>query len=81
MYLQGEQVVLNCQSDGGPQLEYSWIFSGNEISSTQSLTISNVNDSNEGTYTCNVTNIAGSNSGTITVDGRFVRQWLLLNRD
>ena len=67
MYSQGEQLVLNCQSDGGPQLEYTWIFSGNEISNSQTLTIDNVTASNGGDYTCNVTNDAGYDIDTVTV--------------
>ena len=72
MHSQGEQLVLNCQSDGGPQLEYAWVFEGNEIANTPTLTIDNVNASNGGDYTCNVTNDAGYDSDTITVYGKFV---------
>ena len=71
MYSQGEQLVLTCQSDGGLQLEYTWIFSGNEISNNQTLTIDNVNASNGGDYICNVTNDAGYNSDTVTVYSEF----------
>ena len=70
-YSQGEQLVFNCQSDGGPQLDYTWIFSGNEISNDQTLTIDNVTASNGGEYTCNVTNNAGYNSDTVTVYSKF----------
>ena len=72
MYSQGEQLVLNCQSDGGPQLEYTWIFSGSEISNNPTLTIDNVTASNGGEYTCNVTNDAGYDSDTVTVYSEFV---------
>ena len=71
MYLQGEQLVLNCQSDGGPQLEYDWIFEGSEIANIPTLTIDNVNISNGGDYTCNVTNDAGYENDTITVYSKF----------
>ena len=67
-----EQLVLNCLSDGGPQLEYAWIFSGNEISNNQTLIIYNVTDSNGGDYTCNVTNDAGYESDTVTVYSKYV---------
>ena len=72
MYSQGEQLMLICQSDGGPQLEYTWIFSGSEISNNQILTIDNVTASNGGDYICNVTNDAGYDSDTVTVYSEFV---------
>ena len=72
MYSQGEQLILNCQSDGGPQLQYTWIFSGNEISNNQTLTIDNVTAFNGGEYTCRVTNDAGYDSDTVTVYSEFV---------
>ena len=73
MYPQGDQLMLNCLSEGGPQLEYSWIFSSNQIASTPILTVDNVNVSNGGEYTCNVTNEAGSESDTITVYSKFYK--------
>ena len=72
MYLQGEQLVLNCQSDGGPELQYAWMFNSNEITNTSTLTINNVNTSNGGEYTCIVTNDAGSDNDTVTVDSKLV---------
>ena len=72
MYLQGEQLMLNCQSEGGPQLKYLWKVSGNQIANTSNLTIDNVNASNEGDYSCNVTNDAGTESDTITVYSKQV---------
>ena len=72
MYPHGVQLVLNCQSEGGPQLQYSWIFSDSEIANTSTLTIDIVNASNGGNYTCNVTNNAGFESNTITVYSEFV---------
>ena len=71
IYSQGEQLVLNCQSDSSSLL-YSWIFSGNEISNDQTLTIDNVTVSNGGEYTCNVTNYGGYDSDTVTVYSKFV---------
>ena len=72
MYPQGDQLMLNCLSEGGLELEYSWIFSGSVIANTPTVTINNVNDSNGGDYTCNVTNDAGYDSDTITVYGKHV---------
>ena len=69
LYNQGEQLQLNCSSEGGPVLEYSWIFSGSIIpnANISTLTINNVNTTHAGDYTCNVTNDAGTDCDTITV--------------
>ena len=68
-YSQGQQLQLTCSSEGGPQLEYTWIFSNDVIpnQSTIRLTIDNVTTTNGGDYTCNVTNDAGADYNTITV--------------
>ena len=71
MYPQGYELMLSCLSEGGPELEYSWIFSNMEIATTSNLIINNVNASNGGNYTCNVTNEAGAESDTITVYSKF----------
>ena len=68
-YSQGQQLQLNCSSEGGPQLEYTWLFSDdiipNENDST--LIIDNVTTTDGGNYTCNVTNDAGVDYNIITV--------------
>ena len=74
LYSQGEQLQLNCLSEGGPVLEYSWIFSGDVIPdvNTITLTIDNLNTTYAGDYTCNVTNNAGYQSNTVTVYGKLL---------
>ena len=72
IYAQGEQLMLYCLSEGGPELEYSWVFEGNNIANTPNLAINNVNATNEGDYTCNVTNDAGYEIDTIIVYSEFV---------
>ena len=69
LYNQGEQLRLNCPSEGGPVLEYTWLLSGNIIpnANTDTLIIDNVNTTHAGDYTCNVTNDAGYRNDTITV--------------
>ena len=69
LYNQGEQLQLNCSSEGGPILEYTWLLSGDIIpnANTSTLIIDNVNTIHAGDYTCNVTNNAGTDTNTITV--------------
>ena len=69
MYNEGEQLQLNCSSEGGPILEYTWLLLGNTISdaNTSTLIIDNVNTTYGENYTCSVTNDAGTDSDTITV--------------
>ena len=69
LYNQGEQLQLNCLSEGGPVLEYTWLLSGGIIpnANTSTLTINTVATADGGNYTCNVTNIAGYASNTTTV--------------
>ena len=67
LYFQGDQLVLNCTSEGGPQLQYSWVFLGESISNTSMLIIDIVNTSHGRDYICIVTNIAGSDNDTVTV--------------
>ena len=47
LYNQGEQLQLNCSSEGGPVLEYTWLLSGDMIpnANTNTLTINNANTS------------------------------------
>ena len=74
LYNEGEQLQLNCSSEGGPVLEYTWLLSGNIIpnAKTGTLTINNVNTTHAGDYTCNVTNDAGYQSNGITVYSKLL---------
>ena len=78
LYNQGEQLQLNCSSEGGPVLEYSWSLSGGIIPNVNStdilFIIDNVNTTHAGDYTCNVTNDAGNNRDTITVYSKYYFQ-------
>ena len=69
LYNRGEQLQLNCSSEGGPILEYTWLLSGSisPIAYVSTLVINNVSTTNGGDYTCNVTNNAGTENDTITV--------------
>ena len=68
-YTQGGQLQLTCVSEGGPELEYTWLMSGSMIDNVNNNTyiIINVTTSHGGDYTCNVTNNAGHDSKTITI--------------
>ena len=60
-------IELNCTSEGGLQLEYSWIFLNSLIDNDYTLNIISATVSNGGIYTCNVTNNAGFDSNATTV--------------
>ena len=66
-YAHRSNIELNCASNGGPQLEYRWIFSNNTIGNDTVLNINNATTFNGGNYTCNVTNNAGSDSTMTTI--------------
>lgn len=68
-FSEGDQLQLNCFSEGGSALEYIWLLPGNTSISTNTSTliIYNITASDGGDYTCNVTNDAGHESSTITV--------------
>ena len=72
-YPHGSNIELTCTSEGGPQLEYNWIFSNNIVDSDAMLNINNATVSNGGDYTCNVTNAAGYDSNTTTVYSELIQ--------
>ena len=67
-YPYGSDIELTCISEGGPELEYSWIFSSNGIVDNDDvLDITSATISHGGEYTCNVTNDAGYNSSSTII--------------
>ena len=82
LYNQREQLQLNCLSEGGPLLEYTWMFSDDIIpnANTDTLIIDNVNTTHAGDYSCNVTNDAGTDSDTITVDSKSLYSVILMGK-
>ena len=74
LYNHGEQLQLNCSSEGGPVLEYIWLLSDIIIPnfSTSTVTIDYVSTSHAGDYTCKVTNSAGTDSVSITVYSKLI---------
>ena len=78
-YPYGSDIELNCTSEGGPRLDFSWIFSNITIDRDDAtLNIDNVTVTNGVNYTCNVNNNAGVSSNTTTVYSEFIK---LLSRD
>ena len=78
LYSQGEKLQLNCLSDGGPVLEYTWLHSGSIIpnANTDILIIDNANTTDVGEYICNVTNNAGNDSDNITVYSKLTKIYI-----
>ena len=72
-YPYGSDIELNCTSEGGPQLEFTWIFSNSTIDNDAMLNISSATVTNGGDYTCNVTNDAGFSSNTTTVYSELMK--------
>ena len=69
----GSDIELTCTSEGGPQLDYNWIFSDSEINTDTMLNIPDADVSHGGDYTCNVTNEAGYDSNTTTVYSELIK--------
>ena len=69
IYQRGVDVTLNCSVLGGPLISYQWLFNDidtdGENSST--LTLTSVNASDGGEYTCVVSNTAGNDSASSRV--------------
>ena len=65
-YPYGSDIELNCISEGGPQLGYSWMFLDKPVGNYSVLNFSNATVSNGGNYTCNITNAAGYATNTTT---------------
>ena len=71
-YPYGSDIELRCTSEGGPQLNYSWIFSDSATDKDAVLNIISAAVSHGGNYTCNVTNDAGSDNSTVTVYSELI---------
>ena len=84
-YSEGEQLELSCSSEGGPELEYTWLYLGSIIddANTSMLIIVNLTTSNGGDYTCVISNNAGSDSATVIIYSEFLyaNQLLILLLD
>ena len=63
-YFQSDVASLSCTSIGGPNNAYQWQANDTDIpgETMENLTLTNVNASTGGMYTCVVTNAAGNDS-------------------
>ena len=68
-YMLGEDVTLECNSDGGPNNTYQWQANGTDIEeqTSQTLVLTNVYALDGGLYTCVVSNEAGSDEASTFV--------------
>ena len=66
-YPYGSDIELNCISEGGPQLDYRWMFLDKQVGNHSMLNFNNATVSNGGNYTCNITNAAGYATNTTTI--------------
>ena len=75
-YFTGDTLLLNCSSDGSPELQYSWsrntssgqtMFPANITSDSRFLTINDLTVDDEGVYSCTVSNEGGNSSYDIFI--------------
>lgn len=66
MYNVGDDVTLMCSGDGGPGNVYQWQVNSSDIdgATLPTLTLTNIQSSAGGEYTCIVTNEAGSDDAS-----------------
>ena len=72
-YPYGSALEFTCTSEGGPQLDYSWIFSDGVIENDAMLNIVSATVSHGEDYTCNVTNDAGYDNNMTTVYSELIK--------
>ena len=66
----GNNVTFTCTAQGGPNNMFQWQKDGQELfgESQSTLTLTTVNATDGGLYTCAVTNAAGNDSSDITLN-------------
>ena len=67
VFSRGENVSFNCTSKGGPNNIYSWAKSGENIANDSVLTLTGIDATSGGDYTCTVNNLAGNDLATTTL--------------
>ncbi|XP_055958703.1 uncharacterized protein LOC130014007 [Patella vulgata] len=63
----GEELTVNCTSDCNPACIISWYKDGKMPSSNQQLNLPDVQESDDGVYTCTVYNIHGTKNVSFTL--------------
>ena len=64
----GENVTFTCSALGGPNNMFQWQKDGVDLLNESQFTLTNVNATDGGLYTCVVTNAAGNDSSDITLN-------------
>ena len=66
VFNRSDNVTLNCSAQGGPDNTYQWQRNGTDLDSEtmQTLTLTQINATDGGEYTCVVSNAAGSGSAS-----------------
>ena len=60
-------VTFNCSAMGGPEISFTWMKDGEIIGNESTLSVSDIDASSGGNYTCTVSNAAGNDSDSITL--------------
>jgi len=66
VFNRGDNVTLKCSAQGGPDNTYQWQRHGTDLDNEtmQTLTLTQINATDGGEYTCVVSNAAGSGSAS-----------------
>ena len=62
-----DTVYLMCVSEGGPNNAFQWTLEGMIIGNESTLSVSDIDASSGGNYTCTVSNAAGNDSDFVTL--------------
>ena len=63
----GSNVTFSCTSMGGPELSFTWMMEGDIVGNESTLSVTDIDASSGGDYTCTVSNAAGNDSDSVTL--------------
>ncbi|KAJ8316302.1 hypothetical protein KUTeg_006316 [Tegillarca granosa] len=69
--MKGNQVSITCSASGTPTPTFSWSKGGTTVFNGATLSLSNVDKTDSGVYTCTGTNTEGTNSEQFTVNVQY----------
>ena len=74
----GDNVTFTCSVQGGPDNMFQWQKDGQDVlsESQSTLTLTDVNATDGGLYTCVVNNAAGNDSSNITL---YIQPYIVMN--